>query len=111
MTAFDVSEYDGVILAGRAIRPEEYDPARWKIWSQGVKETLVVPPLYPGHTVTQCEACGIDIQVGPRQQEQVKALPAGTPVAYVCLVDVAHNVGSTDHVTLHNLGNPYEQED
>lgn len=63
-----------IILAGRPIDPEEYDPTRKTVWDMGIQETGIVPPTYSGSIERPCSDCGIRVQIGPRQQA---ALPAG----------------------------------
>lgn len=106
---------DEVLLAGRPIRPEEYEPGRWAIWSAAVKNGTPIPPIYPGHVTANCETCGIEIQVGPRQQAAIQNFGSDVKVKYMCLIDATidaatQSQGGAD-VSLHNLGNPHTDKD
>ena len=109
--------YDVAILAGRPIRPEEYasqdDPFRWDLWKQ-VVDSNAIPPLYPGHIGKPCAECGIEVQVGPRQQEALTQMDEGK-VLILCHVDAALQVAEASaqggNATMHDLGNPYQPKE
>ncbi len=103
-------EFDQALMAGRAIRPQDYDDERKATWNKAIANGAPIPPLYPGHIVRKCEICQIDVQIGPRQQEALKEHPR----AYiVCLVDVGtvlEDMDGKNQVSLVNLGNPHKEK-
>jgi len=111
-----LDNFDKAILAGRPIRPEEYasqeDPYRWDLWKQVVAAGNAVPPLYPGHIGKPCAECGIEVQVGPRQQEALTQMDPDK-VLILCHVDAALQVAEAQaegsKATMYDLGNPFKR--
>lgn len=112
----DFSTFDAAILAGRPMRPEEYaqqdNPFRWELWKQ-VVSAHAVPAIYPGSIAKPCHECGIDVQVGPRQQEMLNR--TDTKVIVLCHVDAAIAVQTAQaqggSASMHDLGNPYRPKE
>lgn len=103
---FDGELYDRAVMACRAIRPQDYDPARKKMWNKAVASGLPIPPDYPGRIIVPCQMCRIDVQVGPRQQEQLKTIEADI-YCLICAVIMTAQLGNEPGII--NLGNPHKE--
>ena len=80
-------DYDEVILAGQAERPQDYDPIRRQVWNKVVAEQEAAGnPLhrYADSVLHPCQWCGIDTRIGPRQQGVLTLAPNAF---IVCMVD------------------------
>lgn len=64
------------------------------------------PTVYPGSVFMYCQACGIQVAVGPRQQE---VIASGLATMVVCLVCVPTLAMGMDSVAVASLGNPHKR--
>lgn len=100
------------VLACRPVRFEDWPADRLQEHRKIVKDTGVEPPIYPGSTYQPCEDCGIQVAVGPRQQEAISiANELGLLAHVVCAFDamVRATAPDVDEVGVMTLGNPFQR--
>lgn len=107
-------EFERALMACRAVRPEEYRPDLWKLWVKVVTDANgKVPPDYPGRIFKHCEECGIEVQVGPRQQAAILQMGEEN-VQIACLVCASailvreKQADPSATFGMVNMGNPYK---
>lgn len=113
MTDLDLSNHDAAIFACRPIRLEDW-PQEWQdYYNEAMAKSGMPIPTYDNAIVGQCQECGIDIQVGPRQQVQIRRCDEdGIPIIMLCLMDASlfeiqqMQANPASKATLYNLGNP-----
>jgi hypothetical protein len=99
------------LLACRPVRPEDYPPERLRWYREARAESGDTGGIYPGSTYSPCEACGIEVAVGPRQQATLEvAAELGLAAHVLCLLDASERVaeGGSDATVMH-LGNPFRR--
>lgn len=112
---FDMSNYDAALLSCRPWDPENpnYPEFLKETWER-IKATpsLEMPPSYPGRIKKQCEACQVDVQVGPKQQQMIEQ--HGDRIKVVCLICAAMliktNDGNGGSYDITDLGNEYKEK-
>jgi hypothetical protein len=104
---FNNEVFDRAIMACRAVRPQDYDPTRKEMWNKAVATGMPLPPDYPGAVHVPCQMCRIDVQVGPRQQEQLKTIEADI-YCLICAVIVSTEAGDINPSVI-DLGNPHKE--
>ena len=100
------------VLACRPVRPEDYPPARLRLWRGIAKDVGVEAPIYPGSTYQPCEDCGIQVAVGPRQQEAISTANSLGLLAHVCcMIDASVRASAPDiDEVVRTLGNPFAKK-
>lgn len=93
-----------MVAACRPVRPEDYPPDRLKIWNDTVVKLGLTPPLYPGSIYQDCEGCGIEVAVGPRTQDMIRARDV-VVMCMLCATTEAIQPGVS--ASLRHLGNPF----
>ena len=97
-----------MILACKAIDPTKYDPDRRAIWESALKAGMETPPDYPDSIAVPCQACQIEVQVGPRQQAALDI--ENNDALIICLVCVVVFAGENDlEASVISLDNPHGQ--
>lgn len=98
------------VLACRPVRPEDYPPKRLALYRRIQIEQGVELAIYPGSSFVPCEDCGIEIALGPRQEEvMLMARRMGLDPHVVCMLDGGKRVAEAkpDEVVLGSAGNPF----
>lgn len=74
----------------------DVDPARLEALKLGAP----LPPVYPGSVKGKCQACAVEVWIGPRLQQAIATLPDVRVMCFPC--------GAAANATnVVNLGNPY----
>jgi hypothetical protein len=98
------------VLACRPVRFEDYSPERQRLHERVTAQTGAQLNIYPGSVYQSCEDCGIEVAVGPRQQQAIEAAHQVGLLAHVCcMIDADQRAGEADEVTLISLDNPFER--
>lgn len=99
------------VLACRPVRFEDYPADRRRVHEEIVGRTGAELNIYPGSTYQSCEDCGIEVAVGPRQQQIIRAAHEVGLLAHVCcMFDASRRADEADDVDVTHLGNPFKKE-
>jgi hypothetical protein len=98
------------LLACRPVRLEDVPAERLSAYRAAEAETGEHPPIYPGSVFVPCEACALDVVLGPRQQAVVAmAADVGLAAHVLCMFDAAERASAAEHMTAMHLGNPFRR--
>lgn len=107
----DLDTYDEAVAACRPVNPADYPPALQAVWTFVVADMnsrgIYDLSIYPGSTPAPCAGCGIQIGIGPRQQQTIARTK--NKVLTLCLVcaglHAAGQVNAGASIDLGHLGN------